>query len=153
MRIPALILLLALMLVSCFDDDPATPADENDEPENPYSGSYALTSTFVSSDCLFPAPDPGAAIHLYVSGSELVVNTDVNGTWDSLATAGSASSSVRCIPLPPSYACTTCSWYEIEVDFFAQDSFTGTYRAFYDYRGDCGTSHDCVTVYEIAGQR
>ena len=142
-----------LFAVSCFDDDTTKPDPGDGKEENPYTGAYALTSTFVSSDCVMPAPDPGATMTILVDGEKLVVNTEVVGAWDSALTAGTATSTVRCVPMPPSYACTTCSWYEIDIDFFSPDSFNGTFRAYYDYRGDCGSSSDCETVWETIGGR
>lgn len=153
MRYLFLAALLLLATTSCFDDDTTKPDPDGGETADPHDGVYALSSTFVSSDCLVPAPDPGTTMTIRVEGNELVVNTEVVGAWDSAGTAGTATSAVRCVPMPPSYACTTCSWYEIDIDFFSPDSFSGIFRAYYDYRGDCGASNDCVTVYETIGGR
>ena len=137
-------------MLSCFDDDPAKPSDDDEDPVNPYSGTFALTSVLVSNTCAVPVP-PGSMINITVEGDSMWFGT-FPGEWDSLSTSGGGTSPEVTVPviIPTCYSYYTITY---EIEFTDEDNFTGTYRS--DFRKDatCPNPAPCSFTYSMTGTR
>ena len=150
-RLIILALLIPFAVLSCFDDDPADPDENNVEP-SPYSGSFSVSSTFVGSDCNYPALPPLATLQITITDDVIAFGTTI-GTWDESELTGTATSAQTCIPMPSIHEdCVRCFDFTYDIVFAEPDSFSGTYQVHYYYSLECGTD-DCYTTYDIEGVR
>lgn len=146
---PAAVLLAALALVSCFDDNPAEPK-KKDSDLSPYSGTFAVTDTLEFGDCAVPAP-LGAAVNVIVEGDSISF-AGFWGDWDEATLTGGGTSPETTVPVDP----PTCYAYytaTFEITYANADTFYGTYGASFRKDAACPNSDPCSFLYRIRGAR
>ena len=149
-RLSILVLLIPFLLIACFgDDDPTDPDSGGDV--SPYSGSFICSSSFMSSDCDYPAPAPPATIDISIDGDVMTIENAV-GLWEENLLAGTATSNQTCVPVGPPLDCDRCFYYAFAVEYATTDSLWGTYTVTYPYSDECGTD-ECSTIYSIEAVR
>lgn len=151
-RLLILALVIPFALFACFGDDDPTDPDENGGDVSPYSGSFTCSSSFVSSDCDFPAEGPPSTIDILIDGDLLMIE-GASGVWDDNLKSGTATSAQICVPITSIHIdCVRCADYSFSIEYATTDSLWGTYIVTYHYSAECGTD-ECYTTYSIEAER
>jgi hypothetical protein len=137
-----------LALVSCSDDNPSEPEDEN-PPVSPYSGSFTIADTLDYNDCTAP-PVYLDVVNVTVEGDSIRF-AGFWGDWDEGTLTGGGVSPEVTIPIPP--ICNSYYTFSFEITYTDTDHFYGWYHLSYRKDPECPNPDPCEYQYRIGGSR
>lgn len=141
----------ALAVVSCFDDDPAKPKKDDDDPDvSPYSGTFAIADTIEYDDCVAP-PVHLTYVNVTVEGDSISFG-GFWGDWDEGALTGGGTCPEVTIPVSPP-TCYAYYTFSFEITYTDTDHFHGWYHVAYRKDAGCTNPAPCEYHYRIGGSR
>jgi len=150
-RLLILVFAIPFILFACFDNDNPAEPDGNGDDVSPYSGSFICSSSFVDSDCNYPAEGPPSTIDILIDGDVITIEA-AGGVWDDNLKSGTATSAQICVPIGTPVDCVRCADYTFSIEYAHPDSLWGTYTVIFHYSAECGTD-ECYTTYSLEAAR